>query len=573
MKEMTQAQFIRQMNEKTREKFNDSLFERTDQDTINEIEKVVRSCERNNKYYTIKVHDFYTIRDYDEIYHRMKTHELNRIKSNNQKIRNEIEDRYDTIQLKDSDIFLIVVVYHLRINTIDELTGKYPEKYLEVLIQVPKIVDKYYIRVFGNHYLAIYQIVDGSTYNNSQSTSKHPNVTLKTMFMATRIYRYADTIRPLKSCGSVEPISILYYDSRIFGKQVPVMKYLLAKYGYTDATTKLKIQTILINDYDIENPDYLTFKRHNVFVSVPKYIFANDVATQSMVYTIFHSIEKSTTSAEMHTQDFWLRSLGANFNSDTVEKGLEILDSLECIYDISTKESIHLPEEDKQDIFHVFIWIVREFPNLRGKDNLDLSTKRIRLPEYQSAIYGMKIARNIIRTGNIGKSIQITDLEKAVYTQPDFLIKKITKDSLINYRNSVNDLDSMNAIKWTYKGVSGLGDGSSIPDSYRKVDKSYIGRLDMDAAPSTDPGMSGTLCPLADIQNHSFSEFSEPNNWREETEQMMQDYMSLRGLKELITFQKELDMPVEEEKETHLDESINAMKKLFRPIYFIEEGK
>lgn len=574
MEKMTQAKFIRQFNDKTREKFNESLFDRKDSDTVAEIEKVIRSCVRHNKYYSIDIHDFYTITDYDEIYDRLKKHELNRVKNNNQKIKTEIEEKYDTIQLKDSDIFLIVVIYHIKINTIDPDTGKYPEKYVEVLIEVPKIVDKYYIRIYGNYYLAIYQIVDGSTYNNSQSTSKHPNVTLKTMFMATRIYRYQETLKCVKGSEVNEPVSTTYYDSRIFGKPVPVMKYLLARYGYTECLKMLKVVGIVVADKDISDQNHYTFKRHNVFISIPKYIFDNDTTSQSMVYTIYHSIEKNTKASDIHSQDFWLTSLGSNFNSVTKEKGLEILDSLDCIYDISTKESLHLPEEDKQDIFHVMIWIIREFPNLRGKDNLDLSTKRIRLPEYQAALYAMKIARSIYRTGNLGKSITLQDIEKAIYTQPELLLKRISKDSLVNYRNSVNDLDSMSALKWTFKGVSGLGDGSSIPMNYRKVDKSYLGRIDMDAASSTDPGMSGTICPLADIKNHSFSDFMEPNSWREETDQMIRDYMKMRGLKQMITYQKEeLGIHTSDEKENHLDESINNIEKLFRPIYYIEDGK
>lgn len=572
MKKMTQAQFMRQLNDETREVFNDSLFDRKDSDTVNEIEKVIRSCVRHNKYYSIDVHDFYTITDYNEIYERLKRHELNRVKSNNQKVKEEIKERYDAIQLRDSDIFLIVVIYHIKINNIDPDTGKYPEKYLEVLIEVPRYVDKYYMRIYGNYYLAIYQIVDGSTYNNSQSTSKHPNVTLKTMFMATRIYRYQANLKCIKSdkdSGSTS-LPVIYYDSRIFSKPVPIMKYLLTKYGYAKTLSLLKIIGISISDEEPEFNDNYIFKRHNVYISIPKFIYDNDVVSQSMVYTLYHSVEKTTKATDMYSIDFWLTSLGTDFNSATKEKGMDILDSLGYIYDISTKESIHLPEEDKKDIFRVIIWIIREFPNLRGKDNLDLSTKRIRLPEYQAALYAMRIAGNIGKKGNIGKSITLQDLEKAIYTQPEFLLKKISKDNLVNYRNSVNDLDSMSALKWSFKGVSGLGEGSSIPMNYRQVDKSYLGRLDLSAASSTDPGMTGTLCPLADIKNHSFSDFMEPNNWREETDKMIHEYMRLKGLRQLIEFQKDIGLSADEEREQYLNDSLEVYEKLFRPIRFIE---
>ena len=569
---MTQSQFIKQFNDKTREKFNESLFNRSDDDTVHEIEKVVRSCVRSNKYYSIDVHDFYTITDYGEIYERLKRHEISRVKSksNRQKIKSDIEERYASIQLKDSDIFLIVVVYYIRINTIDEKTGKYPEEYLEVLIEVPRIVDKYYFHIYGSHYLAVYQIVDGSTYNNTASTSKHPNVTLKTMFMATRIYRYKDTVKTTKGV-EMETVDITYYDSRIFGKPVPIMKYLLAKFGLFEAMKRLKIDSILITNDDIKDPEYYTFKKHNVYISAPKFIYNNDIATQSMVYTLLDSIEKADEADDLYRREYWLTSLGSNFNSVTAEKGLEILESLQCIYDLSTKESLRLPENDKEDIYGVITWIIREFPNLRGKDNMDLSTKRIRLAEYLAALYAMKVAKSIYRTGNYGKNVELTDIEKAIYTQPEFLLKKIMKDSLVNYRNSVNDLDSISALKFTYKGVSGLGDGSSVPSTYRKIDKSYLGRLDLDASSHSDPGMSGTLCPLSKIKHNSFSDYQEPNNWREEVEELMKNFMELRGLQQLITFQEELGLPVDDVRKEHLKTSTDTMKELFQPIIFFDK--
>ena len=120
-----------------------------------------------------------------------------------------------------------------------------------------------------------------------------------------------------------------------------------------------------------------------------------------------HSLKNHATADDIYNQNFWLASLGGHFSTPTIEKGSEILESLYCIYDLSTKDSIHLPPEDKQDVFHVIIWIIREFPNLRGKDNLDLSTKRIRLSEYQAALYAMKISNSIHRASNYGKNISL----------------------------------------------------------------------------------------------------------------------------------------------------------------------
>ena len=89
--------------------------------------------------------------------------------------------------------------------------------------------------------------------------------------------------------------------------------------------------------------------------------------------------------------------------------------------------------------------------------------------------------------------------------------------NLISYRDLVNDNDATAALKYTYKGISGLGeDGASIQPIYRYIDPSHIGILDLDSSSVSDPGMSGMICPMADIYGTSFSEYEEPNTWREQ---------------------------------------------------------
>ena len=50
-----------------------------------------------------------------------------------------------------------------------------------------------------------------------------------------------------------------------------------------------------------------------------------------------------------------------------VVKGAFVLDSIERIYDIGTKNNLHLPMQDKENIYCVLRWMMREFSNLRVK--------------------------------------------------------------------------------------------------------------------------------------------------------------------------------------------------------------
>ena len=188
---MNQAQFMREFNETHREDFNPELFERDNEEIVEAIRQVVESCQRD-KYYTLKLLNFKAIYDYEEIYNTLREHEEKRRKKNS-----KVDNSYDYINIRDTDIILIKLEWLVRHNGIERIeedgTTKevsYPEEVLEVLIAVPRFVRKYYFRLSGNYYNVIYQIVDGSTYNNSTaSQSKVDTVTMKTMFMPIRIFR------------------------------------------------------------------------------------------------------------------------------------------------------------------------------------------------------------------------------------------------------------------------------------------------------------------------------------------------------------------------------------------------
>lgn len=553
---INQAELLHDYNETNRPKFNEALFTRSDDDIINEIEKVILSCQRDS-FFTIKVEAFKVIDDYNEIHKILYNHE-ERIKNKNKKK----ENSYSFINLKDSDIKLLAVKYFISI--------KGESDHITVYIAIPRLVDKYYFRINGNIYSAMYQIVDGSTYNNSTSNSKNASVTSKTMFMPTRIYRISYNMKTTEK----ETVKATFYSSRIFNKSLGGMKYILAKFGLYGAFRYLGIECIDITNYDPKNKDMYTFlKNDNIYVSVPKMIFDADPMTQSLTCTIFRSITKDTVYEELFTTEYWIKSLGGEFNNFSIEKGTSILDSIEGIYDIATREEISLPDDYKKDTYDILRWMMREFNNLKIKDNLDISTKKIRYAGYIASLYAMKISKGIYRVADLNKKANLDSIKKAISTPPLYLLGAITKCKLVNYRNMVNDMDAIIALKFTYKGVSGLGEGSSnaIPDIYRAIHPSHIGRVDLDSSSATDPGITGTICPLVQIYNGSFSEYDEPNYWESEFAELMKNYRSTTGLKELAIFKKDvLNIDTTEELAV-INDSLNTMKQLIKPIYYVNE--
>lgn len=558
--EPNQYSFIREYNDKNRPQFNPELFDRSDDAIIEVLKKVILSIERD-RYFVIKVKNFTVVDDYQQI--RILLREQEKFKSKN-KNKQKIDDKYNYIPLKDSDIRLLIVDYYLEVPNPKE--GSPRSKNLRVLIEVPKIVDKYYFRIFGNIYSSLYQVVDGSTYNNSNSANpKSQNIAFKTLFMASRIYRYIEKLKMTNG----ETKECIWYMSNIFKKNCPLMRYLLARFGFYQTCQLLKVNDLYISDHDIEKDNYYTVKKNNMYISLPKYIYDNDPVAQSLMYTVYNSISRETTLNNVYTLEYWIAMLGDSYNNKTVEKGLNVLDSLESILDIPTQENLKLPEECKKNIYDIIIWILREFNELRKKDNLDISTKRIRYEEYFGAIYAIKLATGLYRISDEASKLQIDRLEKAIYTFPDFLLKQISKDSLVNYNNSVNDMDAITALKFTYKGVSGVGDGNtaSIPVNYRQVHPTHLGRLDLDSSTANDPGLSGMLCPMASIHNNFFSDYKEPNNWRAEVDQVLAQYAQLEGLKNALEYQGTINgVNVEEQRLAVIQDTLSSIEKLITPI-------
>ena len=572
--------FLHDFNDAHKEHFNDFWFARNDNDIIEGMKQVILSCERD-KYFIIKVIDFEVIKDYEEIqkilyhYYSMKT-------KNGKKVSNE----YDYINLRDSDIMLLKVKYYIKLNIpeskirIDPKTGELEksEGELEVLIALPIYVHKYYFRILGNYYNPIFQIVDGSTYNNSTSNSRVQSITLKTQFMPIKVYKELYEITDIVD-GSLHRCTL--FTSYVFSKKTDSIKFILGRYGIIGAAEMLELEGIFVSPATAEPMDPNTFynfedPHKKIIVSVIKRLFDRDNVTQSFVYTILKSVRKLEKYEDMFDPRYWNRTLGADFQSATLDKGIPVLDSFESIYDIRTKQSIRLPIEDKQDSYCILRWMMREFSFLKARDNMDISTKHPRMAdEYLPAIYAMKISRGLYRISDKGKNVTFKDVVRVLDTPPNYILKNINAANLVDYVDLVNDNDAELALSYTYKGVSGLGDqgsGTAVPIVYRFVHPSHLGRVDLDASSSSDPGLSGLICPMAKINDGSFTKFKEPNGWKQFYIETLGELRSLYGMQQAIDLKKRCGLSYDYVKEDMVKETIESYQR-FIPAIIDLDGK
>lgn len=557
--DVNQLNLIHQFNEENRIPFNPELFQDSDEGILEGVKQVVLSCNREG-FFTIRVEGFELIEDYDKIQIALREYEETRNKSDNR------DNVYDYINLKDTDMRLLIVYYYIAI--------KEESEHIKVLIGLPRTVDKYYFRINGNIYSAMWQIVDASTYNSSTSSSKRDSVTLKTLFQPLRVYRYQTYKKyDLTDYATGEKVRCTYFTSFVFKKSFLAMKYILAKFGFYGAMEFLYLDCIWVSDHDpledgINYKEFYIFEKHGIFITTPREIFANCVELQSFIYTVLYSITRDTTYDNFFSRDNWLIAIAMEFNNKTVEKGLSILESFEFVLDRITQEDLALPEEDKKDVYCVLRWMIMEFSNLKLKSNLDVSIKRVRRGKCISSLYAIKLSTSIYRISDIGKKANIDSIKKALRTHPMYLLNAITNCRLANYRNFVNDLDALVALKFTFKGIAGIGEkNNSMPNIYRAVSKYQLGITDPDSSSPGDPGASGTLCPTAKVyENGMLSEFKEPNYWRESIDNLFRTYKEAVGLKECLVAMNKMLGANTDDKVYELNQSISHMDNIVKPL-------
>jgi len=534
---INQNQFIHSFIDKYANKFNEKLFVRSDDAIIDQLKQIILSLQtiysenKNSSLFTIKVTGFDVIDNYDEITETMRNWYATSIKTSKSSRKSDEDNKYDYIDLKSSDIKLLIVHYYISI--------KGEEGTADVIIQIPRVVNKFYFYLNGNYYSAMYQIVDASSYNNSSTKSQKSScVTFKTNLQPIRIYKHEYVVKD--TCG--EDHLLTEYDCNAFNKTVPTIYYIFAKYGLNDGLKMFNLQNFIRVCQENQSDDYtysfLGKKSNGIYVNVTKN-FLDAPIVQHITYAICNAIEAESKITDIYNNEFWIAKLGSSFNSNNrLTKGYNVQISIESVLDMNIKNQLHLPWEWKQDIYHVLAWILLEYGLLKVKDILDITTKKIRYAEYIAAIYAKKVSLGIYRLANKGKRADLKDIKRVIYTKPDFLITEIIKSQLVTFRNIVNDMDAFLPLKFTYKGIAGIGENSSsIPDQFRLLDISNMGVLDPDASSPSDPGVNGSLTPfIKTYDNGHFSNEQEPLTWETEFMKMYNEYKQSRDLLDIVEF-------------------------------------
>lgn len=556
------------------EDFNPRLFERTEDDITQEMIKVVKSAERE-KFFTIKVTNCRVIDSYKEVFDIL--YDIESSKKPNKRVKINI---YDYINLKDSDIYLLQVDYFLQVGVETCNTTVY--------IALPRIVDKYYFRLSGSVYSAVYQIVDASTYNNSTTSNKTKDkcVMFKTKHAKTMIYKRYVEINMFDGYddnGEVKfvPTVCACFVAELFGKRFPALKYILAKMGIPETLGYLCIDNLYLfrsldlNPY-IDNPNYYTFYNNGLYITVSKLEYNNNEVCQSLISTILSNIVPEEIDG-IFTRNYWKCRLsneyknsrsGVHFNSSI--QGDSILESFNHILDIRTRELLRLPEECKRNMFDVLKWILYEFEANVAKSNTDISIKRIRFAESIAAEYAIHLCNNVNNISNLGTTVSMKKLIQAVSTKVNYLTDRLKKSSLVAYNNSVNDMDGYTVSKYTFKGISGMGEKktSAVPTVFRYCNASHLGRLDRETSSAGDPGMTGIICPYVTLDKDlNLGEYKEPNSWYSRLYRMHQEFNDVMHRKDAFINKQYLFNTDESANIAMMQDNIDATHNMLDGFY------
>jgi len=386
----------------------------------------------------------------------------------------------------------------------DSKTGE--EEIIEKSLFFPKLIDKTYFILNGSKFFPIYQIIDSATYNNNGS------LTLKTLLMGVTIR--TKEIEFYSITGDKYEGNIKVID--LFKNKLNYLLYFFVDRGYKDTIeyflgkeNSKEVHLVLEDSKEYKElinsgDSYVFFNLKNeTILAIEENVFERYFKFFTNLIDILSGVEMF----QIMDKEYWKLEIGKVFsrNKNNYEsKANDILLSFKRILDNSTQSTLRLKDENKEDIFAIIRWMVRNYETLIYQDNMDLKYKRIRINEYLCYDLLIKMSNATYRLLNKAE-ITMKDRQQLFSTlTPMYIIKKIGSNELLRYFGGVNAIELFNpSLKFSQRGFQGLGEGSrNVNKSYRGIHPSYVGNIGLTSSSAGDPGMSGTFTPF--LKNYGF---------------------------------------------------------------------
>lgn len=298
------------------------------------------------------------------------------------------------------------------------------EEYKTINLLLFKRCNKYYYIIDGNRFYPIYQLLESSTY------CRKNYLTLKTLLLPIRIKRTEETV---EIDGELHMVPL--YDLCIFSNIINPLQFYLALFGYENTLIYMDMKDIIriesFKKYDKEK-EYCFKSEGGLYVKVIKYFFDNDNFTRFMTIGLRNVTRYCTNLRDLNDYKFWVCDLGEfmvmnSKNKDITKlyaKGKNVLFSFGRLLDNMTKKNLKLDYKNKANIFAVVRWMMRNFDELKNKDNMDILNKRVRIPEYMAAYLITKLSPRMAKF-IANDNVKLKDVELLINMEQDYLVKTV----------------------------------------------------------------------------------------------------------------------------------------------------
>lgn len=401
-----------------------------------------------------------------------------------------------------------MAVFNFKIKFKDPRTGQVTIQKVKMPIYIPQFVDDYHYYIRGNRYNSCWQLLDGATYRG-----RDDSVVLKTLTRAIKLSRHATSIVDMHGAE----FKTHMFNIHVSSKKIPFLLYYFAWYGFQNTIAYFGCDKYvhLYLDCPIEPDDNIIFfKFGKQYLGVKRDAFNMYFELRQFVATILALGRKNLEMEHIRDVFYWRMILGSYISqSNTFANGANLLTTFVTSLDARTMYILRKIStgSEKRDAFAVLRWMFLTYSTLVNK-NMNLTNKRLRYTEYlvvplvremQAKYYRWLKTRPKLR--DIKRLIDIFKPSPAIITNA-IIGKAKDKRQMLNitkYSSQVNDLVLLNsALKFSKSGPNSPVEFSTakrVGSTFRQMDSSYLGRIDLITSSSSNVGLSGVLTPFCEV--------------------------------------------------------------------------
>ena len=316
-------------------------------------------------------------------------------------------------------------------------------------ILIPLKDEEGYYMLKGKRYLLMYQLVDSTTYSTANS------VVLKSL-MPIPLKRKVKHIHDIDRNQFTVPI----YSTTIFKNEINMMLLFFAKMGFLESLRYLGIDKAITMTESFNQDEldyYIYFKiNQNLFIRVNRFAFDESMEIRSVVGMMMECMNNRTMIFDVVNINFWLEKLGYQPNTQQPkfkrDRAKNLLMSADRMMDMTTRRVLNISPEYKDSMYSVLKWLFLNYNDLKSKQIMDITNKRLRDNEYISSLMTKELSEKLNRVMSAVRRPQsrnLNTLEEIFSFRGDILINKLYDSGLFRYDDVVNDMDFWSKLKYT----------------------------------------------------------------------------------------------------------------------------